>query len=147
MSETQNSRSALLSTIALLFLVAPAVLGLSLLALFLTGWVALTIPFFAAATVYLYRMAVLSSTSYEGRVVAREVGAAVLALAAGFGTWIALTVLGIATEVLPFIAEVKNYPYADAWGFGSIVVAILVVPAAWWLLRRLADPDSRTRAE
>ena len=141
----ETRRSVLLSTLALLVLVAPAVLGLSLIALFFSGWVGLTIPVLAAAAVYLYLLTIRSATSYEGRVVAREVGAGVLAIAAGFGTWVALIVLGVATEVLPFIAEVKTYPYADEWNVGSLVVAFLVVPATWWLLRRLADPDSGSR--
>lgn len=144
MTGTPTRRSALLSTAALLLLVAPAVLGLTLVTLLFAGWAALAIPFFAAAIVYLYRLVVQSSTSYEGRVVAREVGAAVLAIAVGFGAWVAAIVVGVLTEVLPFIAEIDTYPYADAWNAGSVVIVILVVPATWWLLRRLPDPNLRT---
>lgn len=75
----ETPRSALLSTIALLCIVALAVLGVTL--------------------------------------VAREVGAGGLAIAAGLGAWISAVVVGVWTQV---------------------------VPATWWLLRRLADPDSRS---
>jgi hypothetical protein len=143
MTPAPTRRSALLST-SLVLLVSPAVLGLTLVALLFAGWVALAIPLVAAAIVYLYRLVVQSAESYEGKVVAREVGAAVLAIAVGFGAWVAAIVVGVLTEVLPFIAEVKAYPYADAWNVGSAVVGILVVPATWGVLRRLADPSLRT---
>lgn len=136
----ETRRSALLTTIALLFVVAPGVLGLSVIALFFSGWVGLTIPVFAAAAVYLYQLAIRSAVSYEGRVVAREVGAVVLALVAGIGTWVGAIVVGILTGLMPLFAEVQGYPYADAWNVGSVVLAVLVVPVTWWLLRRLADP-------
>lgn len=142
--------SALLSTIVLLCIVALAVLGVTLVALLFVGWLALAIPVFAVAVVHLYLLTIRSATSYEGRVVAREVGAGVLAIAAGFGAWISAVVVGVWAQVLPLDSGSEdypmfdNYPYADAWTAGGGVLAVLVVPATWWLLRRLADPYSRS---
>ena len=148
MPETQSRRSEVLSTIALLCIVALAVLGVTLVALLFIGWFALAIPVVAASAVYLYRLTIRSATSYEGRVVAREVGAGVLAIAAGFGAWISTVVVGVWTQVLPLDSGsedypmFENYPYADAWTAGGAVLAILVVPGTWWLLRRFAGPEN-----
>ena len=137
----------MLSTVALLCILVVAVVGVTLVALLFVGWFALAIPAFAAAAVYLYQLTIRSATSYEGRVVAREIGAGVLAIATGFGIWVGAMVAGLLTGVIPLFSDVEGYPYADAWDTGSIIIAILVVPVAWWLLRRLADPESRTRPE
>lgn len=126
-----------------MLIVAPAFLGLTVLAVLTIGPLGLMIPAVAAALVYLYRMVVQSSLSFEGKVVAREVGAGLMAIAVGFGAWGSAIILGVFTEMLPFLADGQDYPYADAWNAGSVGFAILVVPATWWVLRRFADPGLR----
>ncbi|UUZ60846.1 hypothetical protein [Nocardioides sp. B-3] len=98
---TQNRRSLLLTCPALMTISASAVLGVTLVAMLFVGWFAPAIPIITVAVVHLYRLTIRSSSSYEGRVVAREVGAGAPAIAAGPGTRISVFVVGLWAEILP----------------------------------------------
>lgn len=139
-----DHRSVLLTALALVMVIAPATLALTKVALFFSGGVGLVIPPTAVALVFLYRLVVQSSESWEGSVLAREVGAGLIATAVGFGTFVGAIVVGVLAGVIPLFSDVGGYPYADAWCAGSLVLGILVIPVTWWLLRRFVDPGLRT---
>ncbi|WP_159081322.1 hypothetical protein [Nocardioides sediminis] len=132
-------------TLALAVLVVPGVLAGTLVLLLVAGPLAFLVPTASGLLLVLYRTAVRTAEDATLRVLVRELGAVVLAPAVGFGTWMALTVLGILVGVLPFIDHPSNYPHADAWGAASAVVAFASAAASWWLLRRFADPAPAAR--
>jgi hypothetical protein len=127
-------------TLALTVLVVPAVLAGTLVLLLVAGPLAVLVPTASGLLLYLYRMAVRTAEDATLRVLVRELGAAVLAAAIGFGTWLATAVVGVLVGVLPFIDHPSDYPHADAWGAAGAVVAFASAAASWWLLRRFADP-------
>lgn len=141
MTETPRPPSAL-SIVALLLFVL-AVVGLSFAAVLAVGPVGLSVPVVAVGVVLLHRLVVQSSPSSAGKTAVREIGAALMGLAVGFGTFVAATVVGIMTGTLPFLSDAQDYPHEDAWTAGSVVLALVVSVAAWWALRRFADPDLR----
>lgn len=123
----------------LVLVAAPATLGLTLFALLAFGEIGMFAPGLLIGAVYVYRAVVASTHSRQTRAAAREVGALVLAPMFGWGAFVGLMVLGVATEILPFISPVDPHPYEDAWMIGSVVVSIAVACATWWLLRKWAD--------
>lgn len=126
--------------VALAVAVAPAVLAGTLVAALGVGAFGFVTPVLAVAAVIVLRMLVSSATTRQSRLAVREIGCVAVAVLAGFGTWVAGIVLGMMVEVLPFIGD-GNYPYADAWFAGCVVVAVMWVPLVWWLVRRAVDPD------
>lgn len=132
-------------TLALTVLVVPAVLAGTLVLLLVAGPLAVLVPTASGLLLYLYRMAVRTAEDATLRVLVRELGAAVLAAAIGFGTWLATAVAGVLVGVLPFLDHPSDYPHADAWGAAGAVVAFASAAASWWLLRRFADPAPAVR--
>jgi hypothetical protein len=116
----------------------PSLLGLVFWGGLLAGPLGFVAPFSWLALVFLYRMVVESTTTTQGRAVSREIGAGALGIALAFGTYVVMLFVGIAFDVVPFIAS-GPYPYADDWTALSVVVSIASAAAAWWLLRRWAD--------
>jgi hypothetical protein len=133
------------ATAALAVLVVPAVLAGTLVLLLAAGPLAVLVPTASGLLLYLYRLAVRTAEDATLMVLVRELGAAVLAAAIGFGTWVATTVVGILVGVLTFIGHSSSYPHADAWGAAGAVVAVASAAASWWLLRRFADPAPAAR--
>lgn len=138
MTTTQEAPAGPLAKIALTAVAVPAVGALTFMALFGIGPLALFIvPSAALAVLYLYRLTVQSTHSTETRTAAREVGAIVLSVALGFGTWVAMAFLGVMTGILPFMSyRAEDHPFMDEWAALSQLVAVVAVPLSWWLLRR-----------
>jgi hypothetical protein len=131
---------------ALLLLAAltvPAAFGAGLVAVVIIGPLALLVPFAYAGAVY-------ACVAYGRRGVVgdrvREAVAAVIGGVAGFGTWAFMMLVGIFTEVLPFLdSRSENYPHMDEWEAGSVLVGVVAAVAMWWLLRTLSRSAERAR--
>lgn len=126
--------------VALMLLTTIASVGLFLPGAIWTGPFGLAWPFVYAASVYAF---VGRSRSGSMSTASGELFAVLLGSVGGFGVWAALTVVGVLTSVVPFIAPSENgNPHADDWAVGSVVFGVAAAAAIWWLLRRRADQEA-----
>lgn len=63
----------------------------------------------------------------------RAVLVAVMAVAAGFLTWVAVAFVGISADIVGIMwSRPEDYPYEDAWLFGGVALGATVTGLILW---------------